>query len=234
MIEQKDCYVYQKCKKAICGKCNHANESFCQRLFRIDRLYDESLLSKKQRVRIDLRLDEDGTDREEFIALKAIENNIESFVADGESLYIHSCICGNSKTSWAIRLIQAYIERIWYKSDITCRALFISVPRFLLALKENISSPSEYVNHIKENIYECDIVVWDEIGTKAPTQFEAEHLLSLINARIDEGKTNIYTSNLGSEQLREMVGERLYSRIINLSTDIEFHGQDKRGIKNDK
>ena len=87
------------------------------------------------------------------------------------------------------------------------------------------------MKHIKDNIYDCDIVVWDEIGTKAPTQFESEHLLSLINARIDSGKTNIYTSNLDSQQLREVVGERLYSRIINMSIDIEFHGKDKRGVK---
>ena len=231
MIEEKDCYIYNRCKKAQEGKCYHCGDSFCQKLFRIDKLFDESLLSTKQRIRLDLRLDADGTDRDEFTRLKEIEKHIEDFVSEGNNLYIHSCICGNSKTSWALRLLQAYIEKIWYKSDITCKAMFISVPRFLLALKDNISNPSEYIKHIKDNIYDCDLVVWDEIGTKAPKQFESEHLLSLINARIDNGKTNIYTSNLDSQQLRDVVGERLYSRIINLSEDIEFYGKDKRGIK---
>lgn len=231
MIERKDCYLYKTCKKAQNGECHHSDSSFCQKLFRVDKLFNESLVSNKQRVRLELRLDADGTDREEFTKLKGIEKNIEDFVKNGNNVYIHSCICGNSKTSWALRLLQAYIEKIWYKSDITCKAMFISVPRFLLALKDNISNPSEYIKHIKDNIYDCDLVVWDEIGTKAPTQFESEHLLSLINARIDNGKTNIYTSNLDSQQLRDVVGERLYSRIINLSEDIEFHGKDKRGIK---
>lgn len=228
MISSSDCYLKDRCKKFHDGGCQH--DSFCQKLFRIDKLFDETLLSEKQRKRIDFRVDADGTDRDKFTQLKLIEKNIEEFVKGGENLYIHSNICGNSKTSWAIRLIQAYIEKIWYKSDVCCKALFISVPKFLIALKENISKPNEYVNHIKENVTKCDIVVWDEIGTKAPTQFESEHLLSLINSRIDDGKTNIYTSNLDSEQLRAVIGERLYSRVINLSIDIEFHGADKRGI----
>lgn len=228
MITSSECYLKDRCKKAKNGLC--AENTFCQKLFRVDSLFELTLLSQKQRKKIPLVIDSDGTDREEFKLLKSIEDNIIQFVNDGENLYIHSAICGNSKTSWAIRLIQSYIEKIWYESSISCRALFISVPRFLLALKDNISTHSDYIAHIKENVTNCDIVVWDEIGTKAPTQFEHEHLLSLINLRIDNGKTNIYTSNLASEQLRQMVGERLYSRIVNLSTNVEFFGQDKRGL----
>ena len=162
--------------------------------------------------------------------LKAISENITEFVANGSDLYIHSPTCGNGKTLWAIRMIQSYIGKIWYLSDFECRALFIHVPKFLIALKDNISNPSEYIAHIKENVDKADIVVWDEIGTKAPSQFEHENLLSLINNRIDSNKTNIYTSNLNSDQLREVIGDRLFSRVVNLSTDIELHGQDKRGL----
>ena len=76
----------------------------------------------------------------------------------------------------------------------------------------------------------ADLVVWDEIGTKAVTQFEHEHLLSLINNRIDSNKSQIFTSNLDPTALRDVVGERLYSRVINLSTVMEFKGADKRGL----
>lgn len=230
MIEKRDCYIFNRCKKALDGTCQHDDCSFCQKLFRVNYLFDESLMTDKQRKRIDLKLDDDGTDKEEFDRLKTIEDNIEDFVSSGENLYIHSSNCGNTKTSWALRLMQSYVEKIWYKSDLSCRVLFISVPRFLLAIKDNISTPSEYVKHIKDNVLDCDLVVWDEIGTKAPTQFEHEHLLSLINLRIDNGKSNIYTSNLNPAQLKAVVGDRLYSRISNLSIDIEFFGKDKRGI----
>ena len=48
--------------------------------------------------------------------------------------------------------------------------------------------------------------------------------------RIDMNKSNIYTSNMRPDELKELIGDRLYSRIVKLSTEIEFKGQDKRGL----
>ena len=145
-------------------------------------------------------------------------------------MYIHSNTCGNGKTAWSLRLIQSYLGSIWYKCDLNCKALFINVPRFLLALKDNITDKNDYIQHIKKYVLNADLVVWDEIATKAATQFEHENLLSLINTRIDYNKSNIYTSNLNPDEIKERLGDRLYSRIVNLSTDIELFGSDKRGI----
>lgn len=231
MIFSNDCFLYDNCKKFKMGNCDINDETFCIKLFKLDYLYNESLLSEQQRRYVALRIDADGTDRDEFLQLKNIENNIEEFVKSGSSLYIYSSTCGNGKTAWSIRLIQAYFNSIWHKCDLNCKALFINVPRFLLGLKDNISNKSEYIEHIKSKIQDAELVVWDEIGTKAVTQFEHEHLLSLINNRIDYNKAQIFTSNLSPETLREVVGERLYSRVVNLSTVVEFKGADKRGLK---
>lgn len=231
MITSKDCYLTDTCKKYINNNCDLNDDSFCIKLFKLNYLYDEALMSVKQRTFTPLRLDEDNTDREQFLRLKSVESNIEKFVSDGNNLYIHSSTCGNGKTEWSLRLIQAYFNSIWHKCDLSCKALFINVPRFLLALKDNIDTPSEYIAHIKKHILDVDLVVWDELGIKTATQFEHEHLLNLINTRIDYNKSNIYTSNLTSEELKDKLGERLYSRIVNLSDDIEFFGKDKRGIK---
>ena len=184
----------------------------------------------KQRKHIALRIDEDGTDGEAFSRLKAIENNIEAFVDGGNNLYLHSTTCGNGKTAWALRLLQSYVGKIWFKSDLRCRVLFINVPRFILALKDSISETNDYIQHIKKNIFTADLVVFDEIGTKALTTWEHEQILNLVNTRIDMNKSNIYTSNLTGLELREKVGDRLYSRIMNLSVDIELFGSDKIGV----
>jgi DNA replication protein DnaC len=45
---------------------------------------------------------------------------------------------------------------------------------------------------------------------------------------MDNGKSNIFTSNLGNKELTNALGERLASRICNKSIDIELHGTDKR------
>lgn len=225
------CYLQPTCWKFQNKDAECKTESiFCPRYFRINYLLNESLLSLKQRKYTPLRIDEDGTDREEFNRLKAVEDNIEKFVESGTNLYIHSLVSGNGKTEWSLRLLQSYINKIWFKSDLRCRALFINVPRYLISLKESITTQSDYVDHIKKNIFDADIVVFDEIGIKAATTFEFENLLNFINTRLDLGKSNIYTSNLTSQELVDRLGSRLYSRIMNMSVDIELHGTDKRGL----
>lgn len=212
------------------GLCKSDDNDFCIKLFKIDALYNLSLISDQQRKYVSLRIDANGTDREEFVQLKDLETNIVSFVNSGKNLYLYSSNCGNGKTSWALRLCQKYIENIWYKTDIECKVLFISVPKFFLMLKDNITHQNDYIKRIKENVNTCDLVVWDDIGTKVGTEFEIENLLSIVNNRIDNGKSNIYTSNMNPEQLNERVGERLYSRIINMSMNIQLHGADKRHL----
>lgn len=229
MILSGECFVSDKCKKFKNGDCKLEDNIFCIKLFKLDYLYNEALMSEEQRKYTALYIDEDGTDRDQFLQLKQVEMNIEQFVNTGSSLYIYSHNCGNGKTAWSLRLLQSYFNAIWHKCDLNCKALFINVPRFLLNLKDSISNHNEYIEHIKSNILNADMVVWDEIGTKAVTEFEHEHLLSLINARIDANKSQVFTSNLEPTQLREAVGERLYSRVVNLSTVIELRGSDKRG-----
>ena len=100
----------------------------------------------------------------------------------------------------------------------------------MIALKNSITQQDDYITHIKENIQTADLVVWDDIAIKTATTYEMENLLSIIDYRLNSGKSNIYTSNLFGKELSESLGDRLYSRIINLSEVVEFVGQDKRGL----
>lgn len=214
-------------------RCNQACESdtFCIKQFKLNKLFDNALISEKQRQHVTFLLDKDESDLENFKYLSTIEKNIENFVSQGGNLYIHSKNTGNGKTSWALRLVQSYFHKIWFRASIDrCCALFINVPRYLLELKENISQKSDFVEHIKNNVLDADVVIWDEVGTKGLTQFEHENILNLINARLDLGKANIYTSNLNDNELHEVVGDRLYSRIVLSSDDVELYGLDKRAL----
>lgn len=231
MILSNGCWLKEQCKKYALGHKECDEDSFCMKLFKLDALYNLSLLPFNQRKRIDLRLDADKVDEDKFVYLKGVQDNIKKFVSDGTNLYIYSHITGNGKTAWAIRLLQSYFNSIWPESNIECKGLFISVPRYLLAIKDNISQINDYAVSIKNNVLTADMVIWDDIGTKAATSFEHENMLSIIDCRMCNNKSNIFTSNVTPTELRDLAGERLYSRIINYSTCLEFKGQDKRGIK---
>lgn len=219
------CFLYEGCNHKDCDK------DFCLRKYKMDSLYSAALMTETQKQHLILRIDQDGTDLEQFKQLADIEQNICKFVIEGKNLYLHSANCGNGKTSWSLRLIEAYFNKIWARSESKCRALFISVPRFLLALKDNISVKSDYVEYIKNNVLEADLVVWDDIATKIGSEFELTHLFNIIDNRLALGKSNIYTSNLNKQQLYTAIGERLTSRVANMSIDIELKGADKRFLK---
>ena len=219
------CYLYDNCNHKECDR-------FCLRKYKMDSLYTAALISESQKKRISLRVDADGTDLEQFKQLAAIENDIVNFVKEGKNLYLHSANCGNGKSSWSIRLAQAYFNKIWARSEVKCRVLFISVPRYLLAIKDNISNRNAYAEYIKENVLEADLVIFDDLAAKMGSEFELTHLLNIIDNRISLGKSNIYTSNLNRQQLYTALGERLTSRVANMSIDIELRGADKRVLTN--
>jgi DNA replication protein DnaC len=197
----------------------------------MDSLYSAALMTESQKQHITLKVDADGTDLAQFQQLATIEQDISKFIEEGKNLYLHSSNCGNGKSSWSVRLVEAYFNKIWARTGSKCRVLFISVPRFLLALKDNITTKSAYVEYIKDNVLDADLVIWDDIAAKMGSEFELTHLLNIIDNRLALGKSNIYTSNLNKQQLYAALGERLTSRIANMSIDIELFGADKRILK---
>ena len=233
MIEPKNCFVTYNCthRSDDGHNCNgvEINTNFCPRLFKINKLYDLALLTDYQKKRISKKIPKE--DKAIYSELNDYENNIVNNVFNGNSLYIHSHKCGNGKTMWSIRLLQTYLCSIWSNSDICCRALFINVPKYFAELKSNISDKSDYIEYINANVRKADLVVWDDIGSKMGTEFEIENLLNIINDRINLNKCNIYTSNMTPDELRKRIGDRLCSRVVNVSTVYEFKSSDMRGVK---
>lgn len=228
--------------KEICNNCFNkkicssemqdtvpSENTFCMRRFKLNYLYNEALIPEKLRAHVGLRADPVDTDS--FIKLRELSSDIWSFVKGGQNLYIFSRKTGNGKTSWALRFTQNWLNLIVDTANLECKALFISVPRLLLALKHDISSPETdaELQQIRENILKADLVVWDDIGSKNGTTFEIENLFSFIDARLSLGKANIFTSNLDKSELEEALGNRLVSRIYGSSTVIELQGKDRRG-----
>lgn len=232
MITSKKCWLKEECVKYLNPQiqcdCRDA-DVYCKKLFKLNYLYNQALLTDKQYKEVYLFLPDGDADRAMYTQLAEIKQDIVNFVKNGNNVYIHSPICGNGKTEWSLKLLRAYLNSIWPYSSMRCHALFINVPKFLLSLKDSISNQNDYINHIKANILDADLVVWDEIGIKSLTEYEHENLLNLINARLDNNKANIYTSNLSNEELQKRFGERLYSRIVKLSREIIFSSYDKRG-----
>nr|DAF89238.1 MAG TPA: Replicative helicase [Siphoviridae sp. ct6GI21] len=168
-------------------------------------------------------------DLQVYKKLQAKSDAILNFIEEGNNLYIYSENCGNGKTTWAIRLMYSYFDKIWHKSCFDCKALFVSVPKFLYNCKRSISQDVKGFEELCNLISEVDLVIWDDIGEMKASDYEHQILFQYIDDRINSKKSNIYTSNKNKEQLEDVLGVRLASRIYNCSERIEFLEEDKRG-----
>lgn len=227
-IDKEKCWFRKVCKHK--DDLTYCENNFCVLHHKMDFLCEQAFLSDKDKYPVTLIPDADGTDKDKFLQLKEIQLDITNFVNEGKSLFIYSKITGNGKSAWAKKLLLTWFSSIIFFSDYECRGLYINVPRFLNELKEDISKKSDYIAFIKENITKVDLVIWDEIGVKNLGAWEHDILLNYINLRCEYGKANIYTSNINPSELKEKLGDRLYSRIIQLSRIIEFKGKDKRAL----
>ena len=67
MITSKDCYLRNSCKKYVKEPQYCSEDMFCIKLFKIDELCNNALLTDKQKQKIVLFPDADGTDYDKFI-----------------------------------------------------------------------------------------------------------------------------------------------------------------------
>jgi len=169
-------------------------------------------------------------DVENFKYLAKIKKDVTNFIKNGENLYIFSSTFGNGKTTWSIKIMQSYFNQIWAGNGFTQRGLFIHVPSFLTKFKEVINKKDEEFEDMKKQLLEVDLVIWDDIAAGKLTDYDHTNLLTYIDQRKLNGKSNIYTGNLNEQELVEALGNRLKSRVYNDSAVVELFGNDRRVI----
>ena len=223
-FEKENCWYKDKCNKYETEECNKN----CIRYMEMDYLIANSNIPKGKQFKQELRPDK--IDEPSFDLLLEIKNDIINFVENGENLYIYSERFGNGKTSWAIKIMQNYFNKIWLGNGFKIRGLFIHVPTFLTRFKEVINKKDEEFEEMKNILSDVDLVIWDDIATGKLSEYDHSNLLTYIDQRKLNGKSNIFTGNLNEQELEIAVGKRLKSRIWNASTNIHLQGSDRRGL----
>lgn len=213
----------------VCPKCPDECSPTCLRYIEMLNLVQQSNIPESKWVPLKLK---PGRDRDAFIRLKDIKDDIKSWVQSGKSLYIFSDTCGNGKTSWAIKLMLAFFNEIWPGNGFRRRGIFISVPEFMDRSRELINNRDDEFAKLRQDILDCDLVIWDDITSTKLTDFNHSLLLNFIDARVLANKANIFTGNVDYSGMVRGLGTRLASRVWNASEVVEFVDQDKRGVYN--
>lgn len=87
-----------------------------------------------------------------------------------------------------------------------------------------------------QNIFNCDLLVIDDLGTELINSFTSSQLFLCVNERLIRQKSTIISTNLSVERIKESYSERTFSRIldsytfINLFTEEDIRKQKRTRI----
>ena len=77
-------------------------------------------------------------------------------------------------------------------------------------------------------IYNCELLIIDDLGTELTNNFVLSELFEIINKRSIIGKSTLISTNLSIKQLRDRYTERIMSRIVDNYTVFNMYGDNIR------
>lgn len=84
-------------------------------------------------------------------------------------------------------------------------------------------------NRINYNmIFDCELLIIDDLGTEFNNSFTNSELFNIINERLITEKKTIISTNLSLEQLAETYSDRIMSRVFSNFAPLKFYGKDLR------
>lgn len=89
----------------------------------------------------------------------------------------------------------------------------------------------EELRELYEDLYKCDLLIIDDLGTELTNNFVTSQLFSCLNERHLGKKSTIISTNLSLEDLRNRYSDRIFSRITSNYEICKFSGQDIRIYK---
>ena len=167
--------------------------------------------------------------------LEDVRNNIVEEVQRGLNIVITSTIVGNGKTSWAVRLLQRYLAETALDGRMVEKGMFVVSAQLLTEFGDYnyFQTMKEFLERF-EKLKTCDLLVIDEIGGGSLTKASYPYLYDLVNYRVDNNLSTIYTTNYTDEEIIDLLGQRLYSRIYDTSVVLEFEASNVRGLEADE
>ena len=209
-------------------QCRCFRQKIAEELYRISPLKD--VLEKENFDYFDISLYENDSCTNEDMTpaenIKYILNDVMDFIRNFESTGRNLLFYGHVGTgkTFMCNCIGKYLMESNY------------IVMYFNAFKiiETISNHRfDRENETEENaekykmIYDCDLLIIDDLGTESINSFTNTELYNIINSRLMENKNTIISTNLSMEKMSEIYSDRIMSRIINYDI-YKFYGSDLR------
>ena len=167
-----------------------------------------------------------------WIAKREAQIVLDDFlVIDGRGLLLVGPV-GVGKTHLAVAILRELIERY------QLRGLFYQFGALLRRIQDSynpISQTSELT--VLQPVFDADVLVLDELGASKPTDWVRDTMMQIINARYNDKRLTIFTTNFSdkrrnekdtTELLEDRIGVPLRSRLYEMCKTVEIEGEDYR------
>lgn len=94
--------------------------------------------------------------------------------------------------------------------------------------KNTFVKKEETDNDAFAHIYNCDLLIIDDLGTELTNSFTSSQLFVCLNERILRKKSTVISTNLSLDDINTIYSERIFSRISSNYTMLRLTGDDIR------
>src|SRR3954464_2678953 len=153
--------------------------------------------------------------------VKRFVRDIDANLDAGRGLWFYGSV-GTGKTTLAMIVSRAAL-------DAGRSVAIYSLPRLLAEIRATFESDSEgsYVEFL-DRLAAVDLLHVDDVGAERSSEWVLEQLYAIVNARYEDERSIVLTTNLSKEQLEEQIGRRTVSRLKEMCDPLPLYGEDAR------
>ena len=195
----------------------------------IETLYDRSnlkMMTKSANFKLLSDSYYQGEDLKRFQgAVKAAEDFINNFGLDYQNLFIYGTV-GTGKSFLSICVANELLKK-------GHSVIYFSSTGLFELLSENAFDyrNKQELRGIYDDLYKCELLIIDDLGTERTNTFVASELFSCLNERDLRKKATIITTNLSLEELQNTYSDRIFSRVTSNYRLLKLSGPDIRKLK---
>jgi DNA replication protein DnaC len=147
--------------------------------------------------------------------------DIDANLDAGRGLWFYGSV-GTGKTTLAMLVSRAAL-------DAGRSVAIYSLPRLLAEIRATFETDSEgsYVGFL-DRLAAVDLLHVDDVGAERTSDWVLEQLYAIVNARYEDERSVIITTNLERDALVEQIRERTVSRLEEMCTLVPLYGEDAR------
>ena len=153
-------------------------------------------------------------------AYETAQEFVDTFSTDFRNLFLYGDT-GIGKTFLSNCIAKELIDRSY-------SVIYFSAFELFDTLAKSRFGKDESADEMNEHIFDCDLLIIDDLGTELANAFTVSQLFLCLNERLLRRKSTIISTNLSLDSLVNIYSERTFSRITSNYTMLKLTGDDIR------